>query len=352
MSRACKRCSAAKVKCDGKRPCEKCASTDSECFYESPKRRKAAFQHPATEPPPKRRPSEAPASSESHKVPVLGPSPIEDPSDFMPAIDPQLCIIPPVRTIDTTVPDFMHLDFFAAPRTFGSHDDLSNMDWLSDGLDVALWPAPFDLQTETQLLQDIGRTEAVPPVIHKTPLHNPGPNLPPTPASDLAELYSRSHTPAMDRDAVDIRQYHPTSIEMDAPLSWPEIDPQSLIHADLEDFAHVESLSQEKIDAAAGLIDDVQNKPHYPLFSSPKLPPTSIINAWVQLYFEYFHPVFPVLHKATFASPETPPLLILVVAAIGAQFSNLPNSLACASSLHELVRRLASRQVRPYLLSL
>ncbi|KAH6618441.1 fungal-specific transcription factor domain-containing protein [Boeremia exigua] len=344
VSRACKRCSTAKVKCDGKRPCEKCASADSECLYESPKRRRTASQRPTIEPQPKRHFSEAQASCAGRNVSAPGPSPAEDQPEFMPAIDPQLCIIPPVRTVDATIPDFMHLDFFAAPKTFGCHDDLSNMDWLSDGLDVALWPAPFDLQAEAQLLQDIDRIDVVPPMTHKAPSHNLGPYLPPTPASDLAELYSRSHTPVMDKDAVDIRQYHPTSIEVDAPLSWPEIDPQSLVDADLEDFAHVESLSQEKVDAVAGLIDDVQNKPHYPLFNSPKLPARSIINAWVQLYFEYFHPVFPVLHKATFSSLETPPLLVLVVAAIGAQFSDLPNSLACARSLHELVRRLSSRQ--------
>ncbi|CAI9629304.1 unnamed protein product [Alternaria burnsii] len=262
----------------------------------------------------------------------------------MPAVDAQLNDMLLVPSLDTTVPDFMHLDFFAGPKTSSSKDDVSNVDWLLNDFEIPFWPAPFDLQTEIQLVENICQKEATILPIQNAPPHNPGPGLPPTPVSNPGDLFSRSHTPVLDRDAVDIRKYHPTDIEVDAPLSCPEIDPGSLVSADLEDFAHVESLSHNQLDAIKTLIDDMESKPHYPFFNSLKLPPKSVMNAWIQLYFEYFHPVFPVLHKASFSTLETPPLLLLVVAAIGAQFSNLPNSLAFARSLHELVRRLSSRQ--------
>ncbi|KAF2647734.1 hypothetical protein K491DRAFT_723173 [Lophiostoma macrostomum CBS 122681] len=330
VSRACKRCSSAKVRCDGKRPCEKCVAADVECCYEPPRKRRTASQNALAEPQPKR-----------HVAPAVTPALVEQQPAFMHPIDPQLCTMLPTGA---SAPDFMHADFFGAPKNITMDGDLSNVNWFPDGLDLGLWPVSFDLHSETQFMQDIRRAEVVLPQVHQEPPCFPKPCLPPTPPSDMVHLYSRSHSPVLDKDAVDVRQYHPTSIEVDAPLSLPEIDLPSLLQADLEDFAHVENFSHANVDALTRLIDQVQSKPHYPLYTNTKLPPPSVINAWVQLYFEYFHPVFPILHKATFSSPETHPLLVLTVAAIGAQFSNLPNSLACACSLHEMARRLASRQ--------
>ncbi|KAL6704161.1 hypothetical protein ACN47E_008721 [Coniothyrium glycines] len=345
VSRACKRCSTAKVKCNGKHPCEKCSIAEAECIYGPPKRRRNS-QHPGTERPPKRQSSELSAHQEILSVPLSAPSTgtNEDPPFFIDPIDPQICGALPLITMET--PDLTHLDFFDAPRLYGLSNDMTSMNGYIDGLDLGAWPAPYDLQTETQLMQNICRTEFAPPPKYQEPAHVPlsAPYMPPTPASDIAELFSRSHSPVLDKDAVHIRQYHPTSIEHDAPLSFPDMGSGSVMQADMEDFAHVEGLSTEKLDAVTLLLDDMQNKPHYPPFNNSKLPPQSVLNAWIQLYFEYFHPIFPVLHKATFASPETPPLLVLAVAAIGAQFSNLQNAFACACSLHELVRRLSSRQ--------
>lgn len=247
----------------------------------------------------------------------------------------------------------MESDFFAGPDISGFPNDLSSVSWVSNSMDTSSWLNPFDLQTEAQLLQDISSFEAVPLSANQEQPFESSTYLPPTPASNIDELYSSSCTPVLDKDAVDVRQYNPTSIQVDAPLSIPTLDMTALMQAELEDSAHVDSLSYEQIIAMEGLVDDVQTKPHYPLFDNEKLlPPDVVINAWIQLYFEHFHPVFPVLHKATFTSPDTPPLLILVVAAIGAQFSNLPHSLVYARSLQELVRRCSSRQVRPQIMSL
>ncbi|KAH7134867.1 fungal-specific transcription factor domain-containing protein [Dendryphion nanum] len=342
VSRACKRCSTAKVRCDGKRPCEKCTVASTECVYEPPKRRRAAQALPhAAEPAAKRRPSELECPPENIIMPSMDPLIIQEETPFLDPIDPQICAMPTVAN-DTT-PDFMHADFFGGPRNFNLHNDMS-LDWMVDGLDMSFWPSHFDLQQETEFLQDIRRTEIAPPQPYKEPIRHPVSQLPPTPASDIADLFSRSHSPVLDKDAVDVRLYRPTRIEVDAPLTIPDLDSLSIGQADMEDYAHVDALPSDKLDAVALLIEDVQTKPHYPLFNNPKLPPQSVINAWIQSYFEYFHPIFPVLHKATFSSPDTPALLVLAVAAIGAQFSNLKNALECASSLQELVRRASSRQ--------
>ncbi|KAH7357520.1 hypothetical protein BKA66DRAFT_562431 [Pyrenochaeta sp. MPI-SDFR-AT-0127] len=332
VSRACKRCSTSKIRCDGLCPCEKCTLAGAECFYEPPKRRRAALQHTTepeleSQPQPKRRVSQLSTSQNDNESIFIDPA--------------QILQMPSVG--NDASQEIMDVDIFGAPRIYAYNNELGGVDWMSENLDMNFWPATFDLQQETQLFQSISRTEIPTSQILAEPPRAPIHHLPPTPASDIAELFSRSHTPVLDSDAVDMRQYHPTSIELDAPLSFQEIDLLSLSQVDMEDFAHVEGLSSEKEDAINRLLDEVQSQSHYPLFKNPKIPPRPVLNAWIQLYFEYFHPVFPVLHKASFSSPETHPLLVLAVAAIGAQFSNLKNSFACALSLHELVRRQASR---------
>ncbi|KAH7072041.1 fungal-specific transcription factor domain-containing protein [Paraphoma chrysanthemicola] len=340
VSRACKRCSAAKVRCDGKRPCEKCSLAGTDCVYEPPKRKNA--KPSVAEPQPKRHSSTSQLHSTTPEVPECDPLASSEQSLLVDVIDPQIC--GPSIVNDVAIPDFMQFDFFSFPRAPGLFSSAFSDDWMSPGLDIGLWPAPFDLEQENQLLQSIHRAEGAPISTQIRPSHSVTYQLPPTPASDIAELFSRSHTPILDKDAVDIRQYHATSIEVDAPLSFPDLGDLSLTQADQEDFAHVLSLTAEKAEAIGQLIEEGQTQAHYPAFNMARLPAQPIINAWIQLYFEYFHPVFPILHKASFSTPDTHPLLVLVVAAIGAQFSNLKKSLECASSLHELVRRLASRQ--------
>ncbi|KAL3451425.1 fungal-specific transcription factor domain-containing protein [Aspergillus insuetus] len=64
-----------------------------------------------------------------------------------------------------------------------------------------------------------------------------------------------------------------------------------------------------------------------------------VVNAFVQLYFEHYHPTLPLLHKATFNVSDTPPLLILAVAAIGSRFSRIPQAHTISSVLGGTLRK-------------
>ncbi|KAL1611040.1 hypothetical protein SLS59_000677 [Nothophoma quercina] len=242
------------------------------------------------------------------------------------------------------IPYSSTFDVFSAPNISGYQNDFDDLGWMTGSLDPYLWPISFDLGQEFDMLQNAGGSHTTTKQTTAVVAAAATKGLPPTPASDIADLYSRSHSPALDKDAVEVRQYHPTSIEVDAPLHFPDVDPASLADAELEDFAHVHALTSEKMEAITQLAEDIQRGPHHPPFTNLKLPPQPILNAWVQLYFEYFHPVFPILHKPTFSLPEVDPLLVLAVAGIGAQFSSLKNARTFARGIHELVRRRSSSQ--------
>ncbi|KAF3044655.1 hypothetical protein E8E12_007674 [Didymella heteroderae] len=238
-----------------------------------------------------------------------------------------------------TRPHISTFDLFHAPDTLGFQNDFDDLGWMTGSLDPYLWPISFDLGQEFDIVQNIGGVDTT---SRQIPANVAAAVNLPTPASDIADLYSRARSPVLDRDAVEVRQYHATQIELDAPLHFPNIDPASIVDAELENFTHVQTLPIEKVEAITRLVEELQREPHHPPFTNLNIPPQPVLNAWVQLYFEYFHPVFPVLHKPTFLLPEVDPLLVLCVAGIGAQFSNIRNARGFAQSIHELVRRSSS----------
>ncbi|KAF5551346.1 zinc finger rst2 [Fusarium mexicanum] len=169
-----------------------------------------------------------------------------------------------------------------------------------------------------------------------------------TPASSMvdqsavAELYSRSHSPAIDRDAVEPREYVAVSIELDAQLNFPDLSHLTAEDVDHENLAHVDDIPNDVAKNVAEAAAEIQKGGNFPRFRNLAIPPTPVLNAWVQLYFEYFHPVMPILHKATFSSSKRHWLLIFTVAAIGAHFSTIKDAQACSRAMHETIRRQSS----------
>jgi hypothetical protein len=163
--------------------------------------------------------------------------------------------------------------------------------------------------------------------------------------SAVAELYSRSHSPAIDRDAVEPRQYHPINIEVDAQLAFPDLSHLTAEEIDQENLAHVDEVPEEVSKKAAQAALDMQNSASYPRFRHIAIPPAPVLNAWVQLYFEFFHPVLPILHKSTFSASKRHWLLIFTVAALGAHFSGIKGAHECSRAMHEFSRRQSAIMV-------
>lgn len=226
----------------------------------------------------------------------------------------------------------------------GVHGSFNDLGSNTSSHDPYQWLTLMDLDQDFNVLQCSGKSEEASQQATEEPTASSCVKFP-TPASEIVNIYIRSQTPTIDRDAVEVRQYHATSIEVDAPLHFPDADLSSLLGTRSEDFAHVDQLSDEKVNDMTQLAEDAQRESHHHPFTNVKLPPRPILNAWVQLYFEHFHPVFPIIHKPTFMLPEVDPLLVLAVAGIGAQFSRLKNAETFARCIHELVRRRSSSMV-------
>ncbi|KAL4801519.1 fungal-specific transcription factor domain-containing protein [Aspergillus unguis] len=104
----------------------------------------------------------------------------------------------------------------------------------------------------------------------------------------------------------------------------------------MEDHDHVARVRPEQVNKLATFMNVDQRQP-----ASCKmlLRNSQIINVFVQLYFEHFHPTFPLLHRATFNVLELPPLLMLATATIGARFSRIPQASTLSSVLGDILRK-------------
>ncbi|KAF5642458.1 zinc finger rst2 [Fusarium tjaetaba] len=391
VSQACKPCSASKVRCDGEHPCQRCRQQDNECYYEPHAKRKMS-ETSSDRPNSKRNREKAPVNvevMESISVnvnrtnsPLSPPATVQDKvsnntnyaqhyispahDQFIPddantnvqAIDPQLDAQhissfgpenhqhgPNDMLFDTDdiLANFNSADIMPAPlpsMLFG--DNFNTNGWLNYGSDQSF--APLFLQNDSSL--DVINELWFDHAGFKAPQQQIVSQL--TPASSLvdqsavAELYSRSHSPAIDRDAVEPREYVAVSIELDAQLNFPDLSHLTAEDVDHENLAHVDDISEEVAKNVAEAAAEIQNGCNFPHFRNLSIPPTPVLNAWVQLYFEYFHPVMPILHKSTFSSSKRHWLLIFTVAAIGAHFSNIKDAQACSRAMHETIRRQCS----------
>ena len=73
-------------------------------------------------------------------------------------------------------------------------------------------------------------------------------------------------------------------------------------------------------------------------FDTSTFPSIGSINSCLALYFEYFHPTYPLIHLATFGS-QTPWLVMLAVATIGSTFIKSQHTIDIRDAFQEFLRR-------------
>lgn len=126
----------------------------------------------------------------------------------------------------------------------------------------------------------------------------------------------------------------------DNVLSFPDLQgtPQGIF--DAENFSHVPQVSQHVYDSISHSIDQTsRDQVLFRPFLDSAPPSLEALNCFVQLYFEHFQPIFPLLHQPTFDPTSAHWILVLAVAAIGCRYSKVKDSAKCATALEELLRR-------------
>ncbi|KAF5627301.1 uncharacterized protein FTJAE_9386 [Fusarium tjaetaba] len=107
-----------------------------------------------------------------------------------------------------------------------------------------------------------------------------------------------------------------------------------------EDYGHVPYINDEAYQVMVSTFEQLNSDNAYCTpFTNKHLPSQQHMQIYMQVYFEEYHPVFPLLHKATFSPSKDNWLLSLAVSAIGCLFSKTLQSREVYLVIQEFLRR-------------
>lgn len=126
----------------------------------------------------------------------------------------------------------------------------------------------------------------------------------------------------------------------DSPCpEFPKASSEQLQVAETEIFGHITQLPERSVQDLR-LFYHEQCETEASSFIS-----TDILHAFVELYLEYFDHTFPFLHISTVRGPDLPWILLVGVAAVGGQYSQVPDAPQYCLVLEELLRRAIQAHV-------
>ena len=349
VSRACVQCARSRLRCDGDSPCGRCRTNGHNCTPAGRPRNCIPLVEELAHGPAAQSTINMPTAPASI-TPTMLPTPRDDENHSA------------HTAMDTTSPtivvaDGMGINFpHALPTPSRTTDELNAGYIYPAENDFSMQQPGFDLSwawsNEFHVLDWIGFDPAV-NMVDDTTFRNPrwpdsvsltdGTTV--TTTSRLSSSGQPPPSPQTEAEAPRPVKAHqwPTDwdpVKTDNIVSFPDSSTIPLDVLEAESFAHVEGLSQqvyEEIEKCLSRTTSIAG--HFRGCHNPRLPPIEAIDCFVQLYFEHFHPTFPMLHKPTFNPAQAPWQLVLATAAVGCRFSRAPNSGQWADALQELLGR-------------
>ncbi|ORY86402.1 fungal-specific transcription factor domain-domain-containing protein [Protomyces lactucae-debilis] len=317
IQQACSNCAKGKCRCDGVHPCSTCQSRGWECEY------------PIAPTPTKRKRTDSSASTAAAKVLLAVASANVSPKQEY-LQDPMAGYSEPVMQppqVFATQPGVLQPD--SANLFFAQHTDglqpgsvfESRAPSPSHDFDAQFESTAFAPSVFTFLFQDARKP------MHLPTLTSILPTLMPTSIFQLGMGFE-----AGTKTGNGYSSFRDASFPVTRPASpvpsftSAEVDEAYTI---VEDKNHVPRLTAE-------------DKKHLEDYVQLELPSARLLNIFVQLYFEHFHPVMSLLHRPNFGASISPSITTLAVIAIGAQYylrDTLP-------TMHRPLMALAYKLVR------
>ncbi|KAF4414728.1 hypothetical protein FACUT_14015 [Fusarium acutatum] len=114
---------------------------------------------------------------------------------------------------------------------------------------------------------------------------------------------------------------------------FPEPEAIGMQMAGAEIFGHIHKIPRHAVDALNKFYKTQRRD------STPTAIPQDILQAFVELYFEYFDSQFPFLHPSRLEDPGLPSILLLAVAAVGSHYSEIQGAEDYNTALCDLLAR-------------
>lgn len=153
----------------------------------------------------------------------------------------------------------------------------------------------------------------------------------------------------LDRHSMTVPSYHTSSTsctyQVQTCPEFPATGSVDLQMAGAEIFGHVKKISVNCFETIHTFYVEQRHCKNSPFISM------EVFHAFVELYFEYFDFQFPFLHHSRMDADEPSWILLLAVAAVGSQYSEIKDAHRYSVVLQELLKRATEPHARLYPLS-
>ncbi|KAH6957485.1 hypothetical protein DER45DRAFT_569829, partial [Fusarium avenaceum] len=328
---ACSNCAKAKQACDGRHPCSRCQKKQAACIYrtreQEPNQREQPFSSPS-------------AASPSTNQDVIV---VDNASVSVSTPQGSIEISQDAGEFTTyTIPESQHMSLRESlpPVSDEAHQPggvpldpsftaevLPDMDLdclLLDNNPEPLFPA-FDLTSF--ILWQSDATSATQQEECAVPCHR---------------LDGFETTPGRENHTQETEQL-PSSYMLDhSPLQesyeFPEIQSEQMRSFCRHIYTHIpqiETIKQAHLKASE-FFYSIQSSHKSAAGLSLAFLPFEVFNAFIQLYFEHFHPIWPFIHPSTLAKPDTSWILCVGIATVGSRYTTAKPINLCRSALINL----------------
>ena len=131
-------------------------------------------------------------------------------------------------------------------------------------------------------------------------------------------------------------------------IQFPEKLPEDDEVVAAEDFGHTASIPETKYTLLLGFWRTQQCAQCKATCQDASFISLLLLNTMIQLYYEYYDPWMPFLHPSMFEDSNIPWVLVLAVASVGCQYSDMKNSEVYLFGLRGLLQRALNTTVYYY----
>ncbi|KAL2826744.1 hypothetical protein BJY01DRAFT_229565 [Aspergillus pseudoustus] len=371
VSRACTNCSKSKVRCDGESPCKYCSTRNLDCTPTVHQRKRYRRNPPPTawgdkertlSPSPDVQPLQPTVDSQevpSFPTPFSGMNSGPDESDTV--VPSQMR--PPGRELEmqgSEDPSMYPNDSISSDMSFLPLQDwgfqYSIADWMSWEIEDSL-PSVNPQFAAFPALGGFDQVQASSAPYHGTAEHGqystnldpesrpkmttqPWPNYYQNRANEVLV----SHAACSADTTAGATPSDPTGKsdllgERKTFISFPQLEATDfdILHA--ENYGHTPPLSVATYNSLFKsvkeicMLQKISDAVKISLF-----PPHTVFHTFIQLYFEYFEKLFPIIHRPNFNPSKSHWVELLAMATIGGRYSRSPGARACVQALAEVFR--------------
>lgn len=332
-TRACLNCVRSKQRCIGNVPCERCSHKRARCVYptstpktigESNMSKLTSSDVWSTPTPGHAQRADETTQGNASTAPIGG-------SDSLTSDD---------RTMNT---DFMEVD---PPGEFGNSSRIIHTPANSDKINVPSLPQMSfsELDTFSDFL--FHPFAPWPEDDFVTPFGMAG--YDDTPIVTGLDGLQRSHTTSIrPTPMADMRPHVPTlpGTETENGPRFPVLRQEDMDTVISEKFGHVEQMPEAAYQKIKQFYQEVKTTSAG--LAADDLPPLELLGSFLELYFEYFNPMIPIIHQATFQPSSENWTLLLAMMTVGGQYSTLHAREQYVTALQALLQRAISAKVNP-----